>query len=65
MGAPNAAMQASQGLIVCWPLETTSAGCESRADWQASDRSGVAVRSQPASNEAVVKPEGDPPGGIP
>ena len=23
IGAPNAAMQASQGLIVCWPLEAT------------------------------------------
>jgi hypothetical protein len=64
IGAPNAAMQASQE-TVCRSLETTSAGCESRADWQASDRSGFAVRSQPVSNEAVVKPEGNPPGGIP
>ena len=63
IGAPNAAMQASQE-TVCRSLETTSTGCESRADWQASDRSGFAVRSQPVSNEAVVEPEGNPPGGL-
>ena len=64
IGAPNVAMQASQE-TVCRSLETTSGGCESRADLQASDRSGFAVRSQPVSNEAVVKPKGIPPGGIP
>jgi DNA-directed RNA polymerase specialized sigma24 family protein len=54
------------GLELCWSLETTSTGCESRADWQTSDRrSGFAVRSQPVSNEALVKSEGNPPGGIP
>jgi DNA-directed RNA polymerase specialized sigma24 family protein len=33
------------GFDVCRSLETPSAGCESLADWQTSDRSGFAVRS--------------------